>query len=91
MSTSITVIVHDVAADGLPDMTELTGRVVFISGAVAMSGWPLIRGPKERRWEADPEVSDGCTAGFACAGRAMFSGVTHWLEFPVPVEELTGG
>jgi hypothetical protein len=83
MSTAITVIVHDVEADGLPDMTELTGRVAFLTEGVVVSGWPLIRGPKERRWEADPDVFGCCPPPVA--------GVTTWLEFPVPVEELTGG
>lgn len=78
------VIVHEVAADGLPDMEELTGRVAFIFDGSLVSGWPLKHGPAatEQLWEADSDV-----------GRAVpgFAGVTHWVEFPVPVWELTGG
>lgn len=93
MTTSIAVIVHDVEADGLPDMSDgaLQGRVALLSGDVVVSGWPILRGPGERRWEADPDVTNGgCLSGMACGG-IMFEDVTHWLEFPVPVEELTGG
>lgn len=79
MSTRISVIVHEIRLDGLPDMTELTGRVAFIFDGHVMSGWPLIRGPEEKRWET------------AEGDNPYYDGVTHWLEFPVPVEELTGG
>lgn len=94
MSTRISVTVHEIRLDGLPDMTELTGRVAFITDGVVVSGWPMLRGPQENRWEADPEVF-GCGLELgprrgACLPPPV-SGVTHWLEFPVPVEELTGG
>lgn len=84
MTSAITVIVHEVEADGLPDMSDgaLEGRVALISGDVVVSGWPKLRGPGEVRWEADPEV--GCCT-------SDYTPVTHWLEFPVPVWELTGG
>lgn len=81
MSSFISVIVHDIEADGLPDMDELTGQVAFIFDGCVVSGWPLIRGPQETRWEANDDVGRGLP----------FEGVTHWLEFPVPVWELTGG
>jgi len=75
-------MVHEIEADGLPDMTELTGQVAFIAGNVLVSGVPMIRGPKESRWESDLETD---------FGHHVVSGVTHWVEFPVPIEELTGG
>jgi hypothetical protein len=77
MSSRISVVVHDIAADGLPDMDELTGQVAFVWDGHVIHGWPLIRGPKESRWEDFNGVP--------------YRGVTHWLEFPVPVWELTGG
>jgi len=83
VSTQIQVIVHDIEADGLPDMSDdaLTGRVALIFDGSVVSGWPLKRGPADQLWEADTDV-----------GRAgPFYDVTHWLEFPVPIWELTGG
>lgn len=84
MSSRISVIVHEVEADGLPDMSDsaLEGRVALISNGIVVSGWPLKRGPAEQRWEADPDVGGCCPQLFE---------VSHWLEFPVPVWELTGG
>lgn len=81
MSTEITVTVHEIAADGLPDMDALVGRVAFIFDGSVVSGWPLHTNPTDHStpysgyWEADSDV--GLTVKFAS--------VTHWLEFPEPV------
>jgi hypothetical protein len=69
------IIVHSIEADGLPDMDALTGRVAFIFDGNIVSGWPL----NDSQWEANSDV-----------GRTIpFVGVTHWVEFPVPVWQLT--
>jgi len=83
VSTRISVVVHEVGADGLPDMSDdaLSGRVALIFDGCVVSGWPLKRGPNDQLWEGDTDVSHGMP----------FHGVTHWMEFPVPVWELTGG
>jgi len=83
VSYSLLIRVHEIQTDGLPDMTELTGRVAFITEGVIVSGYPLLRGPSETGWEADPDI-------FGCCPPAI-QGVTHWVEFPLPVEELTSG
>jgi hypothetical protein len=70
----ITVKVHEIATDGLPDVDRLTGRVAFLFDGCIVDGWPLPDGT----WEADSDV-----------GRAgVFAGVTHWVEFPIPLWEL---
>lgn len=74
MNGSLEVIVHEVAIDGLPDMDSLTGRVAFIFDGCIVSGWPL----NKRQWEGNTDV----------AFLSRFEGVTHWVEFPVPVWEL---
>ena len=71
----VTVKVHDIASDGLPDMDTLVGRVAFIWDHEIVSGWPLEDGTHNVRpdiWEANSDV-----------GRiGPFHGVTHWVEFP---------
>lgn len=83
MSTRVGIMVHEIAADGLPDMSDdaLTGRVAFISDGCIVTGWPMLRGRADQMWEADPDVGKS----------GPFYNVTHWVEFPVPVWELTGG
>lgn len=79
MSETIEVIVHEIAVDGLPDMDALTGRVAFIFKGKVISGWPLIRGGNEQpHWEANDDLR----------WFQEFAGVTHWVEFPVPVWDL---
>jgi hypothetical protein len=71
--------VREIATDGLPDMDNLTGRVAFIFDGCIVSGWPLSPEGDEVPWEADSDV-----------GRSeKFYGVTHWVEFPVPVWDMT--
>jgi hypothetical protein len=80
----ITVKVHEIAIDGLPDMETLVGRVAFIFDGCVVSGWPLTRWHSREAetmgqlWEADSDVGHG----------RPFSGVTHWLEFPEPVHQI---
>jgi hypothetical protein len=75
----ITVRVHEIAIDGIPNMDTLTGRVALIFDGCIVSGWPLGRGKwHEGRWEANSDVGHG----------RPLSGVTHWLELPVPAHEL---
>jgi hypothetical protein len=89
MTRDMTIRVHAIAEDGLPDMDALTGRVAFIFDGCIVSGWPLHVDRYARRttpgfgeyhgqWEANSDV--GHTRPFA--------GVTHWVEFPVPVWEI---
>jgi hypothetical protein len=77
MATEVTITVHAIAEDGLPDMDALTGRVAFIFDGCIVSGWPL---PRFDRWEANSDVGYG----------NHFAGVTHWVEFPEPVWEYEG-
>lgn len=79
MPRDLTVRVHSVAEDGLPDMDALTGRVAFIFDGSVVSGWPLSDGRyNPPRWEADSDV-----------GRVtQFEGVTHWVEFPEPLHRI---
>lgn len=83
VAATLSVRVHKIADDGYPDMNndQLTGRVAFIFDGCVVSGWPLHNDPQNYAsgfsgdWEADSDV-----------GRTTrFKGVTHWLEFPVPV------
>lgn len=89
MSKSISVIVREIKTDGLPDIKSLTGRVAFIFDGDIVSGWPLVGddgcGKEFKRqdngnpyWTADDDVGRG----------GKFSGVTHWVEFPVPIWDL---
>lgn len=69
----LTIKLHAVAEDGLPDMEQLTGRVAFIWDGNLISGWP-----SERHgggvWEpAEDRFGEGVL------------GVTHWVELPEPV------
>lgn len=80
-----TIRVHEVAVDGLPprdehgELGDLTGRVALIFDGSVVSGWPLRREVEHGAlWEADPDVGHG----------RRFAGVTHWVEFPVPVWSL---
>lgn len=75
MARQITITVHDIAEDGLPDMDSLTGRVAFLFDGCIVSGWPLAYG---NFWEGNSDVSHG----------RKFLGVTHWVEFPEPVWEI---
>ncbi len=79
----ITVRVHEIAADGLPDEDNVTGSVAFIFDGCIVSGWPLgtgedADGPYTGYWEADSDV-----------GRHVkFANVTHWIEFPEPLHQV---
>lgn len=83
-----TIIIHEIATDGLPDMSKLIGRVAFIFDGCVASGWPLLstehpelysgRNTSEVLWEADSDIGHG----------KPFAGITHWIEFRDPVWEL---
>lgn len=81
MSTNVTVTVHAVAEDGLPDMDreEMVGCIAFIWNGAIVSGWPIgpeYEGdddPDEVRWEPSEDRFGGPVMG-----------VTHWVEFPEP-------
>lgn len=70
------VIVHDIEQDGYPDMDTLTGRVAFVWDGNIVSGWPNHNtdGQPEGTWEPAEDRFGG-----------PVSGVTHWIEFPVPL------
>jgi hypothetical protein len=77
--SEITIKIHKIATDGLPDMDALTGRVAFIFDGFIVSGWPLERTLEgETLWEGNTDVSHD---------RPMM-GVTHWVEFPAPLWEI---
>ena len=82
MSARVEIIVHEVAADGLPDMEALVGQVAFIWDGAVVSGWPIgeeFGGVQygEQLWEPSEDRFGGPVAG-----------VTHWIEFPVPAWNL---
>lgn len=72
MATSMTVVVHAISEDGLPDMDKLIGRVAFIWDGAIVSGWPLNRIGNPEAWEPSEDAF----------GMGPFYGVTHWVEFP---------
>lgn len=79
----VSIKVHEIAADGVPDMERFAGRVAFIFDGNIVMGWPIHVGEGggsdySGLWEANPAV-----------GRTAFGGVTHWVEFPVAVQDLT--
>lgn len=90
MSRKMEVIVHDVATEGIPEMTgfddALVGRVAFIFDGCIVSGWPMVEEdggiPTDDNdnplWEGNHDV----------ARHTLFANVTHWVEFPVPVWEI---
>jgi hypothetical protein len=83
----LTVRVHSIAVDGLPDMDALVGRVAFLFDGCIVSGWPLHVVPTDHTtpysgyWEADTDVGNN----------QRFGGVTHWVEFPVPMWDIERG
>ena len=77
MSKEMTIKLHEVDTDGLPDMDDLVGRVAFVFDGCVVSGWPLreLDDEDHRLWAANEDV-----------GRiTKFANVTHWIEFPEPV------
>lgn len=78
----VTIRIHEVAKDGLPNMDELTNRVAFICDGCIVSGWPLFwkEGHEtETEWEADSGVCHGYS----------FGDVAYWVEFPVPLADIS--
>lgn len=85
MSRKITVIVHEIATDGLPPTHEdgngalrddLVGRIAFIWDGYIVSGWPL-HANDAGCWEPADDQFGG-----------PVHGVTHWAEFPEPIWDL---
>jgi hypothetical protein len=88
---TLEIKVHEIAIDGLPDMDKMLCRIAFLWDGNIVNGWPITRGSgilKEDEfkgwpylWEAD---SDATSHGLAAKneGSLLFSGVTHWIEFP---------
>lgn len=77
MTSELTIKLHQIATDGLPDMESLTGRVAFIFDGCIVSGWPLRELNEDGLpyWEANSDV-----------GRNVkFDSVTQWVELPSPV------
>jgi hypothetical protein len=81
MPEEVTIRIHSIKDDGMPDMEALTGRVAFIFDGCVVSGWPLRTVPTRDNsaytgaWEADSDVGRN----------VQFEDVTHWIEFPAPV------
>ena len=89
MAQEVTIKVHAIAEDGLPDTDNLTGRVAFIFDGSIVSGWPLV--PRADHadlyqragvYEGEPDLWEGDTD---VSHNRPFAGVTHWVEFPEPV------
>jgi hypothetical protein len=83
----LTIKVHSIAEDGLPDMEALAGRVLFIFDGCTVSGWPLHVDPQDYStpysglWEGNTDVSHG----------GPFLGVTHWIELPITEQSIERG
>jgi hypothetical protein len=96
MPTELTIKVHEIATDGLPDMDKLAGKVAFIFDGCIVSWWPLV--PEQMRAEGLTIHRD--ITEWAARGQVLWEGdsdvsdsrmkanVTHWIEFPVPVWEI---
>lgn len=72
----VTIKIHSIAEDGLPDMDELVGRVAFLWNGAIVSGWPIRPefATTPNTWEPSEDRFGG-----------PLRGVTHWVEFPEPV------
>jgi hypothetical protein len=72
--TELTIKIHRIDTDGLPDVDKLTDRVAFLCLNGLVTGRPLNDGS----WKATGEVyiTD------------VFPIVTHWVEFPRPIWSL---
>lgn len=87
MPREITVTVHEIAVDGLPNLDgdgDLVCRIALLFDGCIVSGWPLGHGPNHDQgysglWEADGDVGH----------HRPFGGVTHWVEFPEPLHRLS--
>ena len=81
----LTVILHEVTEDGLPDMKDddLIGRVAFVWDGCVVSGWPIgpeyddSYDPADVKWEPSEDRFGGPVRG-----------VTRWLELPRPAWDL---
>jgi hypothetical protein len=87
-ANSIPVTVHPIAVDGLPqygedDDLELSGRVAFIFDGCVVSGWPL-----NLKHGSNPDGTPYWEANSDVGRTIKFAGVTHWLEFPIPVHRI---
>lgn len=82
----VTIKIHEIAKDGPPPATpgwgfpdELVGRVAFLWDGNIVTGWPRYDQGESDVWEADEDAGR----------RGLFFGVKHWVEFPVPIWDLT--
>lgn len=74
------ITIHEIEKDGLPAMDKMIGRVAFIFDGSIVSGWPLaVDAGGDIPWEADSGVGK----------HGKFYGVTHWIELPVRVWDMT--
>lgn len=77
--TDITVKLHSIETDGLPDMDNLCGRVAFIWDGNLISGWPL-----EDEGEYPGEVWEPSDDAMG----KQYWGVEYWIELPAPLWNL---
>ena len=82
----MTVKVHKVSEDGLPDMERLVGRVGVLWDGEIVSGWPLLDDDADVP-EEDEEEIPWEPAEDRFGGRLY--GVTHWIEFPVSLWNIS--
>lgn len=101
MSDQHTIIVHSIEEDGLPDVvdvdTDETGmlaprfdqRVGFLFYNLIFMGHPL---PPDENGQVDwvAEDPDGAPMTVTMAGQQVnrFTDITHWVEFPMQVQQL---
>lgn len=75
MSTEITIMVHDIATDGLPDMENLIGRVAFIwDGAIVSDAHEALA------TKLDEELSDVANLLGKERVREIAAAVLSWLH-----------
>lgn len=81
MSKELTVKIHSIAEDGLPDMEKLTNRVAFFWDGGILNGWPSTREECENAGFEYGEVWTGAEDRYL----GPYGGVTHWVEFPTKI------
>lgn len=88
----LTVRIHAIETDGLPDMDALVNRVAFIFDGCLVSGWPLTAYDDEGNETGGYEEEDGevlWEADSAVGRIGPFYGVTHWVELPDSLTALS--
>ena len=101
MSAQHTIIVHSIEEDGLPDVVDVDTddagmlaprfdqRVGFLFCNLIFMGHPLPPDENDEvAWVAEDPDGGPMTVTLSGEQFNRFSGITHWVEFPVHVDQL---